>query len=317
MTAIGSFSAEAVITSLRRDPQARVVGVSSLPREWNASSPLLDAFHRVPAARDVLSYVGRVLDICETERVTHVLPLIDPEVDAFTRHQEAFSSRGITLCMAPAETVYISRDKWLVFEAFRDNPDIRPIPTWKMEDSAVEDLAFPLLAKPRDGRNSEGLVRIYDGEDLRHFRKKLKDREYVVQPLLDGDVCVVDIVRQRETGQWAGIARQELVRTPNGAGLTVRMLNDPLLVDAAGQIARTLDANGCINIEFLVQDGTSQLMDINPRFSGGIVFSHLSGYDMVSNHLRCFSGSMLDEPVAPIPAIHARHYVEVTFTDPQ
>lgn len=132
MTAIGSFSAEAVITSLRRDPQARVVGVSSLPREWNASSPLLDAFHRVPAARDVLSYVGRVLDICETERVTHVLPLIDPEVDAFTRHQEAFSSRGITLCMAPAETVYISRDKWLVFEAFRDNPDIRPIPTWKI-----------------------------------------------------------------------------------------------------------------------------------------------------------------------------------------
>ncbi len=278
---------------------------------------MLDAFHRVPPARDIPAYVTRVLEICQSEQVTHVLPLIDLEVDAFTQHREAFSDQGIILCMAPAETVRISRDKWLVFEAFRDHPAVHPIPTWRMEDPAVDDLPFPLHAKPRDGRSSEGLARILDGEDLSYLRKKLRERPYVVQPLLDGDVCVVDIVRRRDNGQWAAMARQELVRTSNGAGVTVRMLNEPALIETAYQIAATLDLNGCINIEFLVGGDWPLVMDINPRFSGGVAFSHRSGYDMVANHLRCFSGEALDPPVIPVPVIHARHYVETTFAVPE
>lgn len=317
VTAIGSFCAEAVIHALHHAPQARVVGISTLPREWSAVSVMLDAFHRVPPARDMPAFVARVLDICQAEQVTHVLPLIDLEVDAFTQCRDAFSARGIILCMAPPEAVRISRDKWLVFETFRDHPDVHPIPTWTMENPAVDDLPFPLHAKPRDGRCSEGLARILDKEDLIYLRKKLMGRPYVVQPLLDGDVCVVDIVRRRDNGQWAAMARQELVRTSNGAGVTVRMLNEPALIDAARQIATTLDLDGCINIEFLVGGEWPLVMDINPRFSGGVAFSRLSGYDMVTNHLRCFRGEPLDPQVIPAPVIHARRYVETTFAFPK
>ncbi|MFJ3264188.1 ATP-grasp domain-containing protein [Pseudomonas sp. NPDC086581] len=316
VTAIGSLCAEAVIQSLRRVPRARVAGINSLPREWTATSSLLDAFHRVPPARDVPAYIASVLDICRLEQVTHVLPLIDLEVDAFTLHRQEFSAQGVTLCMAPAETVRISRDKWLVYDTFRDHPVIHPIPTWKLEDPEVDDLPFPLHAKPRDGRSSEGLARILDADDLAYLRKKLKSRPYVVQPLLDGDVHVVDIVRRRATGQWAGMARKELVRTSNGAGVTVRMLDEPALLDAASQVAVALDLDGCINIEFLVGGDWPLVMDINPRFSGGVAFSHLSGYDMVANHLRCFSAEPLDPPVIPAPAIHARRYMETTFAMP-
>jgi len=277
---------------------------------------MLDAFHRVPPARDVSAYIARVLDICQLEQITHVLPLIDLEVDAFAPHRKLFSDRGITLCMAPVETVRVSRDKWLVYDTFRNHPAIHPIPTWKIEDPAVDSLPFPLHAKPRDGRSSEGLARILDGDDLSYLRKKLRARPYVVQPMLDGDVCVVDIVRRRATGQFAAMARQELVRTANGAGVTVRMLNEPALIEAASQIAATLDLDGCINIEFLVGGDWPLVMDINPRFSGGVVFSHLSGYDMVTNHLRCFAGGVLDPPVIPAALIHTRHYVETTFAAP-
>lgn len=316
VTAIGSFCAEAVIRSLRRVTPSRVVGVSTLPREWSATSVMLDAFHRVPPAREVAACIARVLEICQAEQVTHVIPLIDLEVDAFSPHRQAFSERGISLCMAPAETVRIARDKWLVYETFRDHPVVHPIPTWRLEDPAVDSLPFPLHAKPRDGRSSEGLARILDSDDLAYLRKKLRARPYVVQPLLDGEVCVVDIVRRRATGQSAAMARQELVRTSNGAGVTVRMLDEPVLIEAANQIAAALDLDGCINIEFLVGGDWPLVMDINPRFSGGVGFSHLSGYDMVANHLRCFSGETLDLPVIPAPAIHARRYVETTFAMP-
>ncbi|MFV3334939.1 ATP-grasp domain-containing protein [Pseudomonas sp. NY15437] len=317
VTAIGSLCAEAVIQSLRREPRARVIGINTLAREWSAASVLLDAFHQVPPAREIPAYIARVLEICQLEQVTHVLPLIDLEVDAFNPHRQAFSERGITLCMAPPETVRISRDKWRVYEFFRDHPVVHPIPTWRMDDPDVEQLPFPLHAKPRDGRSSEGLARILDADDLSYLRQKLRSRPYVVQPLLDGDVCVVDIVRQRSTGQTAAMARQELVRTSNGAGVTVQMLNEPALIDAAAQIASALDLDGCINIEFLVGGSWPLVMDINPRFSGGVGFTHLSGYDMVTNHLRCFASELLDPPIIPTPVIHARRYVETTFAVPE
>lgn len=312
VTAIGSYSAESVISSLREHWDARVVGTNTQPHDWCTTSALLDAFHRVPVARNVTEYVERVLNICEIEQVTHVLPLIDPEVDAFALHHEVFAERGITLCMQPLETIRVARDKWLVHQAFRNDPLIRTIPTWRLEDLPVSGLDLPLIAKPRDGRNCEGLMQVRDADFLHYVRKRFCDRGYIVQPLLPGDVCVVDVVRQQSTGEWAAMARQELVRTPNGAGLTVRMLADPGLVEMAGQVARVLGVNGCINMEFLVQDGEALLMDVNPRFSGGIAFSHLSGYDMVANHLRCFREAPLDEPLLPAPSIHARRLVEVT-----
>jgi carbamoyl-phosphate synthase large subunit len=35
-------------------------------------------------------------------------------------------------------------------------------------------------------------------------------------------------------------------------------------------------------------------MDINPRFSAGISFSILAGYDMVKNHLNCFMDNEIE-----------------------
>lgn len=312
ITATGAFCAEAVIDSLRRHSNARLLGTNYRPAEWCATSALLDAAFQVPPAREVDAYVRRILEICDAERVTHVLPMIDPEVDAFALHHEAFAARGITLCMPPLESIRVARDKWLVHQAFQDVPGIRTIPTWRLRDLPVPGLELPLIAKPCDGRNCEGLVRIQDPDYLRYIQDKCRDRDYIVQPLLPGEVCVVDVVRQAGTGQWAGMARQELIRTPTGAGLTVQMLPDASLVEAAGRVAEVLGVNGCINMEFLVHDGEALLMDVNPRFSGGIAFSYLSGYDMVLNHFRCFSGGELDAPVMPAPAIHARHYVEVT-----
>jgi carbamoyl-phosphate synthase large subunit len=36
-------------------------------------------------------------------------------------------------------------------------------------------------------------------------------------------------------------------------------------------------------------------LEINPRFSAGVEFSYMAGYDFVSGHLDCFAGN-------PVPA---------------
>lgn len=50
-------------------------------------------------------------------------------------------------------------------------------------------------------------------------------------------------------------------------------------------------------MEFIVNNGEYYLIDINPRFSAGVGFSKLAGYDFVKNHLLCFMNEDIDASV--------------------
>ena len=61
-------------------------------------------------------------------------------------------------------------------------------------------------------------------------------------------------------------------------------------------LADKLGVIGCVNFEFLRDDeGTYYYVECNPRFSGGVEFSCLAGYDCVSNHVRAFENNKIDE----------------------
>lgn len=55
VTAIGSFSADAVIQSCRREG-FRIVGCDIYPAEWVVSSMDVDVFYRAPYATDTEAY---------------------------------------------------------------------------------------------------------------------------------------------------------------------------------------------------------------------------------------------------------------------
>lgn len=65
-------------------------------------------------------------------------------------------------------------------------------------------------------------------------------------------------------------------------------------------VAKALNIWGCVNFEFVEKEEQEwYLLECNPRFSGGTAFSSMAGYDMVKNHLRCFTGEEL-EPMGEI-----------------
>ena len=113
------------------------------------------------------------------------------------------------------------------------------------------------------------------------------------------------------TGKNASVSREELLRTKNGAGLTVRICNDQKLQNLVSHIGERLNINGCVNMEFIGYYDNYYLIDINPRFSAGIAFSVLSGYDMVNNNLRCFMGKEIDPPINIEENLIIKKYKEV------
>lgn len=309
VTAIGSMSAECVIRNLKSMGNF-VVGCDIYPETWHYETVLCDKFYQAPYATDKERYIHFLLDVCVQNGLRYIIPLTDLEIDVINLYRDIFENRNITLCMQSSQVLAVVRNKYELYKYFESDSLVPSIRTCLLTQ-LNEAMPFPCLAKPYDGRSSEGLIRNATKEQLLAITNKGK---YIVQEQVEGDVFTVDFCRSELTGVKCAIPRQELLRTKNGAGLTIRTIADKSLMDLSLHIGDELNINGCVNMEFIGKNGVYYLIDINPRFSAGIAFSVLAGYDMVNNHLNCFVGKNVDKQVDILENIMIKKYQEVVMS---
>lgn len=308
VTAIGSFSADCVIKTLKKNG-GYVIGCDIYKDIWHAASKNCDVFYQSPYATEEEIYIKFLLDIIEKEKIKYLIPLTDIEIDVINRHRNIFSKTDILLCIQSEKCLQIARNKYNLCKLFQEDKVISIPPTIRSEDlSNAENplLCFPLIAKPIDGRSSEGLYHIYSKEELAPFHKR---NNYIIQKMLKGSVYTVDYVRDGNGNDYS-IPREELLRTKNGAGTTVRIFTDKTIQETVSYIGNKLGVIGCINMEFIHSNGIYYLIDINPRFSAGVAFSNNVGYDMVTNHINCFIGKKILPPITYKEQIQVKRYVE-------
>lgn len=306
VTAIGSMSAAAVIDSLKNASHI-VFGCDIYPAAWVYNAGGVGHFQQAPRCDTPDAYLDFICHYCETNRIDFVIPLTDPEVDLLSARRHLLPA-GTQVALAEDETLINCRDKLRWFNLLNDLPNVNRIPTVLPEEYVPGLFPFPLMIKPRNGRSSEGVFRAESEADIAWYLTTRRAENVIIQPLLSGDVYVVDIVRDAQ-GQTSAVARKELLRTANGAGLTVEMTDSDALLTCAIEIAHRLKTQGCINIEFIKNRDEFYVMDINPRFSAGVEFSMMAGYDMAINHLHCFTHQTLHPAISCQPAIFTRHYV--------
>lgn len=330
VTAIGSFSADCVIRNLKENG-FRVIGTDIYDKNWVACALDVDVFYKAPMASDEDAYIAFLKEIIEKEHVCRILPLIDVEVDALNRHRREIENADCVICMSGQETIEILRDKVEVSQQVggvlntADDPDlrgaIRVIPTRRASEIDFEQVTYPIVLKPVNGRSSNGLYRIYQEDQLGFAFANILNPEkidddalerYIVQPLIKGNVITVDVVRDRK-GNCTAVAREELLRTPNGAGLSVKVFRDELLEKACRRIAERTGVLGCVNFEFIRGEGSGvyYFIECNPRFSGGIAFTELAGVRMVRAHLAVFDGAGLSGLAEPQTGYMTRKYQEI------
>ncbi len=290
ITAIGSMSAEYAIKTLKTRDDNYVVGTDIYPKEWHYESQLCDAFYKAPFATDEEAYINFLLETSQKENIGYIVPLTDLEIDVINRHRDVFAKEEIVLCMQNDEVLSIARDKYNLYQKFADDDMVPSVRTEKLSCLA-DNFPMPCIAKPYNGRSSEGLIRNANRDQLAAIIDK---DNYIVQEQISGNVYTVDYCRCAGTNSDIAAPREELLRTKNGAGLTVKLTNNEQLISLTHHVGQQLNINGCVNMEFIENGGLYYLIDINPRFSAGVSFSDFAGYNMVNDHMKCFTGSDIE-----------------------
>ena len=310
VTAIGSFSAPAVIRELK-EAGCRVVGTDINPKELIAMSAEADVFENLPRCDAGEAYVDALAGLIRREKADAVLPLTDAELDVLNEVRDRL--QPAELWASPAESVRISRDK-VKSRAAAERAGAKVIPTGFLAEALPAELrgngavdsesinavlqvlltapGLPLILKPRDGRSSQGLYRVRTEKELSGALEEIfgagREKDYLVQPLIEGRIVTVDVVRFPD-GRCTALPREEYVRTWNGAGLSVHVFRDSALEETCRAVAEELGVLGCVNFEFIhAEDGTYYFMECNPRFSGGTGFSIAAGDHIVRKHLAAF-----------------------------
>ena len=310
VTAIGSFSADIVIKKCRENG-IRVIGCDVYPREWIADAGNVEVFYQVPYATDTDHYIGTIMSLCRKEGAEAVIPLTDAEIDVFNLHRDEFSEINVTLCMSDKACIGLCRDKMELYRYLEEHMEGTVIPTLRLGDADPDEIRYPAVCKPYNGRSSQGLKMVGSRREMEGFLGETDPADYIVQPMIKGNVVTVDVVRSPEQGTCAAICRRELLRTPNGAGTSVLVFRNRQLEERCRTIAGLLGIRGCVNMEFIEdRDGVYHMLECNPRFSGGVEFSCLAGYDCVTNHLRCFEGKEIEQDGSVTGMYIARKYEE-------
>lgn len=307
ITAIGSFSADIAIKTAKQMGM-RVVGCDIHDKELIVDAYNVDAFYKCPLSYDEVAYFQAIIKIIKREKITLLLASTDPEVDILNKYRETLKALNVTLCISSKKTIDICRDKYKLYEYLKNCGIKEIIQTTPYQEFVADQATYPLVCKPKDGRSSQGVHYIYNCEE---FKALDLDNNYIIQPKIDGVIVTVDVIRHPITNQIIAIPRKELIRTLNGAGTSVYVYSDSYLENLSCKIAQILNISGCVNFEFILDEyGKYHFIECNPRFSGGIEFSCIAGYQCVKNHFRCFTDECIDEKTNHSPLYIARKYEE-------
>lgn len=284
LCAVGSVAALPALKALKKQKH-KVFGCDIYPKDWIYRSDKFAKVYQVPLALDS-SFPKALLGIAKAQKIELIIPLIDLECDVLAPCKAEFAEHGIHIACLDESLQTLCRDKVALPHRLASLCTI--IPTYDRLDTPTEP--YPCILKPRSGRSSQHQIKVHNEDELRAFRNLRED--YILQPFLEGNVYTVDCVRDSQ-GNSLCTARKELLRTVNGLGTSVQVYKSHALEEVCHKILAELGIVGCVNMEFIEHNGQYYFLELNPRFSGGLGFSQMAGYDFVNAHVQAHLGEAI------------------------
>ena len=246
----------------------------------NPMSPALYFGHKhyiVPLTTDKL-YIPIIESICDAEDVNLVVPTIDDELPIFGRSLNRFTQAGIEVAVSSERTSNICNDKYETYQFCKRNGI--PTPGTRLAgDVDFAKVKYPLYVKPRYGRGSVNVFAVNNEAQLRLFLDYVPDA--IVQDQLTGIEFTVDVLSDFNGRVLSIVPRERLVIRAGVSDKGVTRRNNDVMAFAK-LVAERLQIVGPANIQCKWNGREISLIEVNPRFSGGIPLTIAAGADFSS-----------------------------------
>jgi len=232
-------------------------------------------FYKVPLARDE-AFQAELTKIVDEEEIDYIIPTVDEELIVFSDSNAAYMDRVI---ISPKKTIKTCLDKKSLYDFFDGKPFCPKFITAYNKRQLKEVFGKePVFMKPRKGRGSRG-VKFYDNVDAIPDEKINTDNVFC--EFLPGQEYTTDVMCDMKGKPLVIIPRKRL-DIDQGISVLGETEKRKDVIENIKEICGELVFRGAVNIQFkLDQKGKAKLVEINPRFSGGLPITFASGVNTV------------------------------------
>ena len=233
--------------------------------------------HRVPAVASA-DYIPSVRRIAKREKIDLVIPLIDHELPKLAAMRDTFRRFGCCVIISSEQVVRICRDKIFTFNFLTEHGIDTP-KTWRGGEVLKRRRhQFPYFLKPRKGSASKGNYVLRNRQDLDALAPHVPDA--IVQEYVNGVEHTLDVYTGFD-GRPRCVVPRERVEVRGGEVTKARTVNHAGIIDTGVRVAEALaECMGLVTIQlFLTRRGRICVIEVNPRFGGGVPLAIRAGAD--------------------------------------
>lgn len=248
-----------------------------------------DKYYIVPRITEP-GYMDIILDICQKEKISGVLSLIDPELSLLAENRSKFEAIGVTIIGSDYASCERALDKIQMYRWLKER-GYHCAKSYDNKEDFYRDLdagaaTFPVFVKPIRGSASIAINKVDDREtvDLLFAHSDgLMIQEYLKGQEIGADVYI-DLISHEVVSIFT--KKKLLMR----AGETDKAVSfkDEKLFALIDQFAKESGYLGQIDIDVFDVDGEYYISEVNPRFGGGYPHAYECGVDhmkLIENNL--------------------------------
>ena len=239
-------------------------------------------------------FVNSVVEICNREHVHFIFPLIDPDISKLNKYREKIEAIGSIVMVIKSEHVKCTQDKWSTYKFFKSLGLHTPNSILPKKITNVNNLSFPLFAKPRRGSASIGAIKINNSDELNFYLNKI-DRP-IIQEFISGKEITCDIVSSLNKEVLAVVPR-ERIEVRNGEVSKGKTIKNNKIIKACVTIAHALEAIGPITVQCINNNNKPYFIEINARYGGGAPLGIAAGANSPEWFLKEASGIHFKRPL--------------------
>ncbi len=246
--------------------------------------------HRLVPRIDSGRYVEAVIEVCNEEDISLIVPTIDTELILLAENKGRIEKEtSAKLLVSDISVINICRNK-LNTQKYMEEHGFKVPKLYTSEELKQDGLKFPLFVKPVDGSSSIDAYKVNDRRELDAILTLVKNP--MVQDYMDGEEYTIDVFLDFGSNIITMVPRLRMA-TRSGEIAKGRIVKDKEILEDVTRLMKELKPIGHITVQCRKTHRGIEYIEINPRFGGGAPMSIMAGADSCSNLYRLMRGEVL------------------------
>lgn len=261
ITYAGGIAGQSIIKSLRKSKYNKDIKIYGLDCDSQSPSLKWCEIGLICPKSETDEYKIFIRNLIEKEKIDLYIPTGEEDLSFLSSLKNEYKST--TFYVSDTNVINLCQDKYELYEKCKNH--------FECPYTSLDILTVPYFEKPRKGRGSVGARLVSDSAE------SYKKQNMIYQEYLPGEEWTVDVLSNLNN-EILNITPRKRLMIKSGISTQARIELNQSIIDISTKLVSFLNIKGpsCIQYKFDSKN-ILKLVEINPRFGGGIIFTTLAG----------------------------------------